>query len=161
MGGFDIFVSLKVNDNDWSTPVNLGYPINSTKDDIYFTTTADGLLGYLSSNRNGVKGETDIYEVEFVSKEIKTSFILSGKISSSTTLGKGISLQLQCLNCDSNRKKFIKPRTRDGKFISGLEPCREYQLEVVNELGTVIHSEKFETSCTLTTESIVKNISLK
>jgi len=161
MGGFDIFVSLKVNDNDWSTPVNLGYPVNSTKDDIYFTTTADGLLGYLSSNRNSVKGETDIYEVEFVSKEIKTSFILSGKISSSTTLGKNISLQLQCLNCDTNRKKFIKPRTRDGKFISGLEPCRDYQLEVVNELGTVIHSEKFETSCTLTTESIVKDIFLK
>jgi tetratricopeptide (TPR) repeat protein len=163
MGGFDIFVSLKVSDNDWSTPVNLGYPINSTKDDIYFTTTADGLLGYLSSNRNGVKGETDIYEVEFVSKEIKTSFILSGKLSRSggIAIGNNISLQLQCLNCDSNRKKFIKPRTRDGKYITGLEPCREYQLEVVNEIGTIIHSEKFETSCTLTTESIVKDIFLK
>lgn len=163
MGGFDIFVSLKISDNDWSTPVNLGYPINSTKDDIYFTTTADGLLGYLSSNRNGVKGETDIYEVEFVSKEIKTSFILSGKLTSSNgaTVTKNTTLQLQCLNCDSNRKKFIKPRTRDGKYISGLEPCREYQLEVTNELGTIIHTEKFETSCTLTTETIVKDIFLK
>jgi tetratricopeptide (TPR) repeat protein len=163
MGGFDIFVSLKVSDNDWSSPVNLGYPINSTKDDIYFTTTADGLLGYLSSNRNGVKGETDIFEVEFISKEIKTSFILNGKLSRSNgiTIKDNIYLQLQCLNCDTDRKKFIKPRTRDGKFISGLEPCRDYQLEVVNETGTVIHSEKFETSCTLTTESIIKDIFLK
>ena len=163
MGGFDIFVSLKVSDNDWSTPVNLGYPINSTKDDIYFTTTADGLLGYLSSNRKGVKGETDIYEVEFISKEIKTSFILSGKLSKNSggKINKNITLELQCINCDSNKKKFIKPRTRDGNFISGLEPCREYRLDVISPKGEVIHSEKFETSCTLTTENIVKDINLK
>jgi tetratricopeptide (TPR) repeat protein len=163
MGGFDIFVSLKIGDNDWSTPVNLGYPINSTRDDIYFTTTADGLLGYMSSNRGGGKGETDIYEVEFVSKEIKTSFILSGKLSNynNSTLDHNITLQLQCLNCDSDKKKFIKPRTRDGKFISGIEPCRDYLLEVVDVKGNVIHSEKFDTSCTLTTEKVVKDIILK
>ena len=65
------------------------------------------------------------------------------------------------MNCDSDRKKFIKPRTRDGKFISGLEPCREYNLEVVGPQGNTIHAEKFETSCTLTTETIVKDIFLK
>lgn len=162
MGGFDIFVCLKASDNDWSMPVNLGYPINSTKDDIFFTTTADGLLGYLSSNRDGIKGETDIYEVEFVSKEVKTNFILNGKVSSNgQKIDKNISLRLQCMNCDSDRKKFIKPRTRDGKFISGLEPCREYNLEVVGPQGNTIHTEKFETSCTLTTETIVKDIFLK
>lgn len=162
MGGFDIFVCLKASDNDWSTPVNLGYPINSTKDDIFFTTTADGLLGYLSSNRDGIKGETDIYEVEFVSKEVKTNFILNGKVSSNgQKIDKNISLRLQCMNCDSDRKKFIKPRARDGKFISGLEPCREYQLELVSSQGKVLHLEKFETSCTLTTETIVKDIFLK
>jgi tetratricopeptide (TPR) repeat protein len=163
MGGFDIFVSLKIGDNDWSTPVNLGYPINSTRDDIYFTTTADGLLGYLSSNRSGGKGETDIYEVEFVSKEVKTSFILSGKLSfgDNLTMDKNITLQLQCMNCDSDKKKFIKPRTRDGKYISGIEPCRDYLLEVVNAQGIIIHSEKFETSCTVNSENIVKDIILK
>ena len=162
MGGFDIFVSLKTSDNDWSTPVNLGYPINSTKDDIFFTTTADGLLGYLSSNRDGIRGETDIYEVEFVSKEIKTNFILNGKVSSNNQkIDKDISLLLQCINCDSNRKKFIKPRTRDGKFISGLEPCREYQLEVINPQGKILNIENFETSCTLTNEIVVKDIIVK
>lgn len=163
MGGFDIFVSLKISDNDWSAPVNLGYPINSTKDDIYFTTTADGLLGYMSSNRNSNKGENDIFEVEFVSKEVKTSFILNGKLSKNdgSAVDKNLTLQLKCMNCDSDRKKYIKPRTRDGNFISGLEPCREYQLEVVTPQGTILHTEKFETSCTLTTEKIVKDIQLK
>ena len=160
MGGFDIFLSLKTNDNDWSTPINLGYPINSTKDDIFFTTTSDGLLGYLSSNRNGIKGEADIFEVEFISKEIKTNFLLNGKLSGNKSY-KNNYLQLQCLNCNTNRKKFIKPRNKDGKFISGLEPCREYQLEVISQNGSVLHSEKFETSCTLTTETIVKDIFLK
>ncbi len=163
MGGFDIFMSHRIDDNNWTGPINLGYPINSVKDDIYFTTTADGLLGYLSSNRNGGKGETDIYEVQFVTKEIKNSFILSGVVKNATgvAINKGVTMQLTCLNCDSNRKKFIKPRIRDGFYITGLEPCREYMLEVLGPTNTVIQTEKFETSCTTNIQKIVKDIIIK
>jgi hypothetical protein len=163
MGGFDIFMSRRIDDNNWTAPINMGYPVNSVKDDIYFTTTADGLLGYLSSNRNGGNGESDIYEVQFVTQEIKNSFILSGKVSTGNglTVNRGVTLELSCSNCDSNRKKFIKPRIRDGFYISGLEPCREYTLEVLDSNKKVISTEKFETSCDTNIQKVVKDIIIK
>lgn len=164
MGGFDIFVSYRYDENNWTPPINLGYPINSTRDDIYFTTTADGLLGYLSSNRQNGVGNTDIYEVQFVPKDVKSSFILSGKLQSSGSpmLVKGCTLELSCLNCsDATRKKVIFPRIRDGYFVSGLEPCREYNLEVLSSSKKSLFTEKFETSCTTNIERINKPIIIK
>lgn len=44
MGGFDLFSSKGVAGGSWSAPVNLGYPVNSVKDDIYFTSNSKQLL---------------------------------------------------------------------------------------------------------------------
>lgn len=59
MGGYDIYCA-KGEKDQWSTPVNLKYPINSTSDDFYLVTN-DGISGYLSSNREGGQGSDDIY----------------------------------------------------------------------------------------------------
>ncbi len=59
MGGFDIYKA-KGKQAQWSSAKNLKYPINSTSDDFYLTTN-DGVSGYLSSNREGGKGNDDIY----------------------------------------------------------------------------------------------------
>ena len=50
IGGRDIFVTRLFNE-EWTTPENMGYPINTTADDNYFTLTADGRKGYFSSGR--------------------------------------------------------------------------------------------------------------
>ncbi|RZL66010.1 MAG: hypothetical protein EOO93_06100 [Pedobacter sp.] len=50
-GGLDFFES-EGDLVNWSTPKNMGYPFNSSKDDIYFTAiNADGSKGYISSDR--------------------------------------------------------------------------------------------------------------
>ncbi|HOV10539.1 MAG TPA: OmpA family protein [Bacteroidales bacterium] len=59
MGGLDLF-SAKGSKENWSTPENLKYPINSPKDDFCMVYTGEG-TGYLSSNRDGGKGNDDIY----------------------------------------------------------------------------------------------------
>ncbi len=65
MGGFDIFMSdLHEIDSVWKAPVNLGYPLNTTDDDIYYVLSADGKKGYYSSAREGGSGDKDIYVVE-------------------------------------------------------------------------------------------------
>ncbi|MEI2709629.1 MAG: hypothetical protein V9E96_11535 [Chitinophagaceae bacterium] len=55
MGGYDFFQS-KGTIGNWSTPENLGYPLNSVKDDIYFTSNGNSknILGdvLFSSDRN-------------------------------------------------------------------------------------------------------------
>jgi hypothetical protein len=63
MGGQDIFKSVFEN-GKWSKPVNLGYPINTERDDKSFTISADAQTGYFSSNRDGGNGEYDIYKVD-------------------------------------------------------------------------------------------------
>jgi outer membrane protein OmpA-like peptidoglycan-associated protein/tetratricopeptide (TPR) repeat protein len=59
MGGLDIF-KVTGQEANWSKPVNLKYPVNSTSDDFYYLTR-DSISGYFSSNREAGKGSDDIY----------------------------------------------------------------------------------------------------
>jgi outer membrane protein OmpA-like peptidoglycan-associated protein len=59
MGGYEIYVA-HGQKNNWDTPKNLKYPINSTSDD-FNLITRDGQSGYLSSNRDNGQGSDDIY----------------------------------------------------------------------------------------------------
>lgn len=59
IGGYDIFYAEGAM-SQWSSPSNIGVPINSEDNDIYLTLNADGCSGYFSSNRpNKVLGEND------------------------------------------------------------------------------------------------------
>jgi outer membrane protein OmpA-like peptidoglycan-associated protein len=60
MGGYDVFVGIG-QANQWQSVRNLGYPLNSSGDDFYFTVK-DSLSGFLSSDRPGGKGSDDIYQ---------------------------------------------------------------------------------------------------
>lgn len=51
MGGFDIFKSIKQSDNSWGTPQNMGFPLNTVNDDIYFVPTTDPGTAYYSSKQ--------------------------------------------------------------------------------------------------------------
>lgn len=65
MGGYDIFKSEYDSENDtWGEPINLGYPINTPDDDIFFVSSKDGKRGYYATVRNGGVGYLDIYMVE-------------------------------------------------------------------------------------------------
>jgi outer membrane protein OmpA-like peptidoglycan-associated protein len=64
MGGFDVFKStFDLKTNEWSEPENLGYPINTPDDDIYFVASKDGKRAYYSSVREDGMGYTDIYSI--------------------------------------------------------------------------------------------------
>jgi outer membrane protein OmpA-like peptidoglycan-associated protein len=60
MGGLDIFFCARKGD-DWAAPKNLGFPINTSRDDFSLTLLENGVDGFLSSNRAGGKGDDDIY----------------------------------------------------------------------------------------------------
>ena len=51
LGGYDFFESIG-DLAEWTKPRNMGYPFNSSKDDVYFTAISeDGTYGYISSDR--------------------------------------------------------------------------------------------------------------
>lgn len=63
MGGYDIFYAAR-NGNEWSDPVNIGYPINSTDDDIFFYPAYNGTAAYFSMILPQGFGKQDIYFIE-------------------------------------------------------------------------------------------------
>jgi len=64
IGGYDLFRSDLQSNNLWSTPENLGYPVNTTDDDIFFMPEGKGESGYYSRFRESEGyGKKDIYRV--------------------------------------------------------------------------------------------------
>ena len=60
MGGYDIFESKILGDTAYSEPLNLGYPINTSANDIFYTVLPNDNV-YYSSARKGGYGQNDIY----------------------------------------------------------------------------------------------------
>ncbi|MBA3662862.1 MAG: OmpA family protein [Bacteroidetes bacterium] len=68
MGGYDIFKSTFAN-GKWSTPENLGYPINGPDDDVFFVVSGSGSRAYFASAKQGGFGEKDLYKITFLGPE--------------------------------------------------------------------------------------------
>lgn len=73
MGGYDIFRSTLVDPdmNGWSAPENMGHPLNTVNDDIYFCLSEDGETGYFSSERSGGFGGQDIHQIIFPVSQVE------------------------------------------------------------------------------------------
>lgn len=74
MGGFDIFVSYLNDNNSWSVPENMGFPVNSPDDDLCFVISANGRHGYFSSVRGDSYGGLDIFRTTFLGPEKPLTF---------------------------------------------------------------------------------------
>ena len=78
MGGYDIFKVKKKNDT-WQKPENIGYPINTTDDDLFFQPLGNGTTAYYSM-LTGYK-EKEIFKINLVSRKIELVFEIRGVIS--------------------------------------------------------------------------------
>jgi outer membrane protein OmpA-like peptidoglycan-associated protein len=66
IGGYDVFVSYRDEELGlWGKPINMGYPINTPFDELYFSISANGKKAYFASNRGGGTGGMDIYCATF------------------------------------------------------------------------------------------------
>lgn len=64
MGGYDIFYSRKNKNKKWSDPVNIGYPVNTTGDNLFYAPVGNGSVGYMSRITEDGYGKQDIYRIE-------------------------------------------------------------------------------------------------
>jgi outer membrane protein OmpA-like peptidoglycan-associated protein len=69
-GGYDIYKT-RYENGSWVAPENLGQPINSPGDDIYFALKPGSPDGYYSSSRSGGYGDMDIYQVHYMINTVK------------------------------------------------------------------------------------------
>ncbi|MBR51976.1 MAG: hypothetical protein CMD36_03500 [Flavobacteriales bacterium] len=61
LGGFDIFYSRKDSLGKWQKPINIGYPINTSTDEVSLFVSTDGKTAYFASNKLIGEGGWDIY----------------------------------------------------------------------------------------------------
>ncbi|WKZ67772.1 MAG: hypothetical protein QY325_07535 [Flavobacteriales bacterium] len=160
MGGFDIFQTEMQDDGTWTPPVNLGYPLNTVDDDVFFITTADGRRGYFSSDQMGGFGEKDIYFVDLPSeREAEGLTVLKGYIIPAAGESLPPSTILYVTDKSTGEVKAYKPRQRDGVYVAILPPCREYNLDYrVND--KTVHTEDIFVECESAYQEINKEIYL-
>lgn len=128
MGGFDVFKSEKQEDGSWGIPENIGYPINTTGDDVFYFPTNDGLRAYFSSFRKGGKGDQDVYILELPNFEPKTLAVYQGVAKYSD--GEVIE-DLVITVIDENTGEVIgvyRPNSETGRFLFILQPGQKYEV---------------------------------
>ena len=121
MGGFDIFSS-KIDDENgfWSAPVNMGYPINSPDDDVFFVVTADGKRAYFSSDKKGGYGEKDIYRIDFRDNMPEALTLLKGIVTLNKDAPSGALGTVEIIVTDVNSGivvQTVKPNLSTGKYL--------------------------------------------
>ena len=147
MGGFDLFVSERSADGTWSAPVNLGYPLNTVDDDIFFQPMADGKRAFYSSRKDGGYGDLDIYEVLMPVKKGNQLATLKGvfKPVSGLPLPKE-GLKAVIVNAKSKEKQESSANSESGEFLAVLQPCSTYSIDYLNGIEK-LRSESLTVPC--------------
>lgn len=154
MGGYDIFKTRQKDDGSWEEPENVGYPINSPDDDIYFVTTPDGKRAYYSSDFKGLKteatgkikgeGESDIYQLKFPQAEEKQLTLLKGVIKPGNCQDILADIAIMVEKKQSRELvQQLKPRTRDGGYVSILPPGQTYSITYMHG-NDVFHTDEIK-----------------
>ena len=148
IGGFDIFISELQENGSWSKPRNIGYPINTPDDDIYFVFSADQKTGYYASAKEGGYGEKDIYRIEILEPEpvvaeveeapapppVRNALtILKGVIRDAKTQ-QPVAAEIQVID---NEKDLVvanfTSNSATGKYLVTLPSGKNYGIRVENE----------------------------
>ena len=181
IGGYDIFKTELDEKGNWSQPENLGYPINTPDDDIYFVLSADGKHGYYSSAKENGFGEKDIYQIimpvdpppvkaevkDTTAKVVKTKpvaintlTILKGTVNESVS-SKPVEASIKVI--DNTKNLMIaefNSNSSTGKYLVSLPSGKNYGIQVEAE-GYLFHTENVDIPLARGFQEIIKNIELK
>lgn len=133
MGGMDLYMSRKLDDNTWSDPVNLGYPLNTFKNDISILISPKGDKGYFSSDREGGYGDLDLYSfnVDKKFKPLPITFIKGKIIDAESKLPLFAFFQLTDLK-KGNIISQMQSKLENGEFL----------ITVPKNIDFALHAEK-------------------
>jgi len=143
LGGYDIFFSRQKNDSIWFKPQNLGFPINSHKDEQGLVVDASGKNAYYSSDRPGSSG-MDIYSFElYESARPSPVTYIKGKVIDEET-GVPICAKVELIDLGKTSEKIRSESCWDkGEFLMCLPLGSEYAFNISTE-GYLFYSENFE-----------------
>lgn len=181
MGGYDIFFSQKQADGTWSKPVNLGYPINTTDDNIFYFPINDGSLGLISVFDPKGYGEKDITQIEIFLPKYQRNVVSSSEFFTRVTEHTSKTLVVDTVNVtglallDPSRPehmKYIEDNTQYTLFFDGkpyeikdqaklkqslsakLTPKQTYQIDKLSYKPTITFETNQDSTLTSDSDSI-------
>lgn len=131
LGGLDVFVALPKGENTFSKIINVGYPINSNKDDFSFSIHPNNINGFVSSNREEGVGDDEIYSFVLI-RPFESSLFIKGVITdlNSKEVLPGANLILK----DEENNEIASVTADDkGNYSFEIEPDRKYKVYVAKD----------------------------
>lgn len=166
MGGYDIFFSQRQNDNSWSRPINMGYPINSTDDDLFYFPVDDGSYGLIALFDPDGYGEMDIYQVEIFLPRYQRTIITSSDLYSRSSELPKKTLIIDTLNTpgvallDPSKSQHLQYLDTDKKyklFFGGKGYDLRDQAKVAQAIQPKVQSSINQDQLKLTTPVVTKD----
>ncbi|QDK80337.1 OmpA family protein [Spirosoma sp. KCTC 42546] len=147
MGGYDLFVA----DNcasGWSSPTNLGYPINTSEDQASLFVSANGTRAYYSyeEQKDGVSQKSRLYTFdlpESLRERIKPVSYLKGIVTDAKTK-KPLAANLELIDLKTNQVvSRVQTDSQTGQYTAVLPSGGEYAL-YVSQPGYLFKSLSFD-----------------
>lgn len=141
MGGYDIFFSIEEN-GKWSTPMNVGSPMNTADDEYFFVMSADGKRAYYSSSNGQGMGGKDIYLVHLDMDREMPLTVYKGAIMPDAKGKLPADVQIKVTDNETGELYGIyRPRQDNGRFVLILHPGENYNISY-EAAGYLYKSEK-------------------
>jgi outer membrane protein OmpA-like peptidoglycan-associated protein len=130
MGDGDLFMARSKKEGDkyvWQKPINLGYPINSTFQEVGLFLKPDGYSAYFASGRLNGEGGLDIYEVELGEDfQPNNMVLLEGRVTDNLT-GEPLQVEIEILR---DEEKWVLQSDEDGRYFLCLSSRQAYAFTV-------------------------------
>ncbi len=161
MGGFDIFYSRKLNDTTWSMPTNIGYPINTSGEEMNLIVGASGNTAIFSSDKLDGYGGQDLYSFELYedARPVPTTYMKGIVFDEKTNQRLAADFKI----IDLENENEVVSATADpvtGSFLISLPVNKNYALNVSMD-GYLFHSENIELLSGTPDEPFLKNVGMK
>jgi flagellar motor protein MotB len=160
MGGFDIFRSERQDNGAWAAPENMGYPINTPDDEVFYITDQSGLFGYYSAIREGGIGFKDLYKVIFLGSDkelitsledrliagmgdqkrgflskpslpvLDTTIVLTGRVLDTIGGGKHVMARLSFIDTEGVDEDIHSITNDSGVYVARLPEAKIYGVEI-------------------------------
>jgi len=150
-GGADLFLSRKKIDGTWSSPINLGYPINSFDNEGSIAVSGGGIEAYIASDRADSRGSLDIYKVILASNtRPNKTYYINGLITDAVTK-KPIAGEVVLMNTNEETSTMQIKVDSNGNFILGLP--------YLDSIGIRVNSQGHEYASTILSLENINNLS--
>lgn len=170
MGGFDIFYSKISPNGEWSTPINIGYPINTPDDELYYFPI-DSTSAIVPLVSKDLISFYEIYKVDIKPSTAKTLINLAGKVNLSDNADlSSDTILITIKNAQNSEIVAQVTPSQTGEFASTIKPgnyivetsCRFYSMDPMNiYIPENYNQTNFPLNLILTSNIVTQGLALK